>query len=238
MAAALYNSVLSDDFSNVESLTARLKAIKVSELEEQLHKKKQKPDIDDFDLQEINAIEAELSKLSKKNESEILEIDISPYLSKGALDNIRGRIKTISEQLNAHSIPETYKYYLDVAQNIFTFYKPNTIEEQELMRSIKGKPLYEYSGRASLLASDKESLPQFFDLLLLWYRDVLLYKSCRDESRLCYQDESFTIRQQANDLSYQRLNAIFDAIDEAKMKIGFNVRPDVTLTELFSVCSI
>lgn len=137
VAAALYNSVLSDDFSNVESLTARLKAIKVSELEEQLHKKKQKPDIDDFDLQEINAIEAELSKLSKKNESEILEIDISPYLSKGALDNIRGRIKTISEQLNAHSIPETYKYYLDVAQNIFTFYKPNTIEEQELMRSIK-----------------------------------------------------------------------------------------------------
>ena len=79
VAAALYNSVLSDDFSNVESLTARLKAIKVSELEEQLHKKKQKPDIDDFDLQEINAIEAELSKLSKKNESEILEIDISPY---------------------------------------------------------------------------------------------------------------------------------------------------------------
>lgn len=107
----------------------------------------------------------------------------------------------------------------------------------ELMRSIKGKPLYEYSKKAAELSSDKEGLQQFFDLLLLWYRDVLLYKSCLDESRLCFRDESFTIRQQAKDLSYQKINAIFDAIDEARMKINFNVRADVTLTELFSICS-
>jgi len=105
------------------------------------------------------------------------------------------------------------------------------------MRSIKGKPLYEYSKKAAELSSDKEGLQQFFDLLLLWYRDVLLYKSCLDESRLCFRDESFTIRQQAKDLSYQKINAIFDAIDEARMKIDFNVRADVTLTELFSICS-
>lgn len=191
VAAALYNSVLSDDFSNVENLTNRLKAIKISELEEQLHKKKQKTEnLDDFDLQEINAIESELSKLSKKNESEILEIDISPYLSKGALDNIRGKLKNISEQLNAKSVPETYKFYLDVAQNIFTFYKPNSVEEQELMRSIKAYKAF--SRNAYYTIEDIRSL----------YGPIDALKVCRyligadDYSRISpYEMRNFMVRE-------------------------------------------
>ena len=138
VAAALYNSVLSDDFSNVDILTARLKAIKIAELEEAMHVKKQKTEkLDEYDLQELNNIEAELIKLNKKNESEILEIDITPYLSQAAIDNIKNKLKTVAEQIASKPTPENYKYYLDVAQNVFTFYKPTAPDEIELMRSIK-----------------------------------------------------------------------------------------------------
>ena len=171
-----------------------------------------------------------LSRCVKLSMKPLLMEEIQAYLMKTkALPDYMARLFAMFSQGNLGKA-------LDASSDEGFIEKRGSVVE--LMRSIKGKPLYEYSEKAALLASDKEGLPQFFDLLSLWYRDVLLYKSCRDESRLCYQDESFTIRQQAKDLSYQRLNLIFDAIDEAKMKIGFNVRADVTLTGLFSVCSI
>lgn len=149
VAAALYNAVISDDFSNVDALTARLKAIKTEELEKVLHRKKQSEragKLDEYELQEIKDIEAQVIRLGKKNESEILEMDITPYLSKAAIDNIRGRIANIGEQLSKDLMPENYQYHLSTAESIFKFYKPQDATETELMRNIAAYSTFRRNG--------------------------------------------------------------------------------------------
>ncbi len=105
----------------------------------------------------------------------------------------------------------------------------------DLVKNISGQPFYQYERAAEELATDKGAIPDYLDLISLWYRDVLLYKAARADDRLCYSDEAYAIRGAAENLTYDRLNRIFDAIETSRAKAAANVRADVVLTDLFAL---
>ncbi len=69
---------------------------------------------------------------------------------------------------------------------------------------------------------------QMLDLITLWYRDVLLYKATQDESLLIFKEDTYDIRLQADDCSYNGLNIIFDAISETRKRLNANVNFELT----------
>ena len=73
---------------------------------------------------------------------------------------------------------------------------------------------------------------EFFDLVLFWFRDVLLLKSGGPEEKLLYSDWISEIEKQAEVFSYAGLNCILDAIRTARHRTAFNVNAGMAIEML------
>lgn len=82
-------------------------------------------------------------------------------------------------------------------------------------------------------ASFKTQIEEYFSLMRIWFRDVLLYKATRDIDSLIFQDEYKIIQEMAEKMEYAGLNKILKAIDNAQSRINTNVNFDVTMEVLF-----
>ena len=71
------------------------------------------------------------------------------------------------------------------------------------------------------------------DLMILWFRDVLMYKASMDANSLLFKEEIVTIRNQAADTSYNGIEQILQAIDKAKNRIKANVNLDIVIEMMF-----
>ena len=99
----------------------------------------------------------------------------------------------------------------------------------QILRRIGDIPDYDILQELKPLNDFKEEIKDFFDLLLLWYRDVLLYKASGQEEQLIFQDQSIEIMQQAQKSTYAGLQYILEAIETAKRRIQANVNFELTL---------
>ncbi|MBS6398171.1 MAG: DNA polymerase III subunit delta [Clostridiales bacterium] len=75
----------------------------------------------------------------------------------------------------------------------------------------------------------KMEIDDYLDLLMLWYRDVLLFKATRDADSLIFSDELISIREKAKNSSYEGLELIIKALDKAKVRLNANVNFDMAL---------
>ena len=73
----------------------------------------------------------------------------------------------------------------------------------------------------------------FFDLMLLWYRDLLLFESTRDANGLIFKDYLTDISRQAQILSYEGIDSITDAIENARKRLHANVSFELVMELLF-----
>ena len=84
---------------------------------------------------------------------------------------------------------------------------------------------------ASIIDTIKEfsTHNDYLDLMLLWYRDVLMFKVTKDANLLLYSDEYSAISEQATKRDYENIENIIAAIDKAKVRLKANVNFDVTI---------
>lgn len=87
----------------------------------------------------------------------------------------------------------------------------DTLDVSELMHMIKE------------LSRRKGRITEYLDLMLLWYRDVLMFKVTKDANILLYRDEYKAISRQASVRNYEDIEAIIQAIDKAKVRLNANV---------------
>ena len=71
------------------------------------------------------------------------------------------------------------------------------------------------------------------NMLRVWFRDVLLYKSAGSQARLIFKDEKNHIKRQAERRSYASLNHIFEALEDTRGKLNANVSFELTMELLF-----
>ena len=83
------------------------------------------------------------------------------------------------------------------------------------------------------LSEDKKNIQQFFDILTLWFRDVLLYKATRDTDNLVFRRELAEIKREATICSYEGLEDMIEAVNKAGVRIRANVNFDLTVELLF-----
>lgn len=78
-------------------------------------------------------------------------------------------------------------------------------------------------------STHKNDINDYLDLMLLWYRDVLMLKVTKDANLLLYSDEYSAISEQATKRDYENIENIIAAIDKAKVRLKANVNFDVTI---------
>ncbi len=105
-----------------------------------------------------------------------------------------------------------------------------------LVSHIDSMHAYEIAGEADKLkkkAADKElDLLEYLDLLLLWYRDVLLYKSTADTGHLYFSDRLREIMRESSIYSYEDLRAFIEKIENTGQLLNANIAPDLALSLL------
>lgn len=75
----------------------------------------------------------------------------------------------------------------------------------------------------------KMEINDYLDLLMVWYRDVLLFKATRDANSLIFSSELISIREKAQKSSYEGLECIIKSIEKAKIRLNANVNFDMAL---------
>ena len=70
----------------------------------------------------------------------------------------------------------------------------------------------------------KMSIGEYLDLMMVWYRDILMLKVTGKYDKLIFQEEYSTIKDQAKYLSYNELEDKARAVENAKKRIAANAR--------------
>ncbi len=78
----------------------------------------------------------------------------------------------------------------------------------------------------------KPVISEYFDLLTVWYRDVLMYKALQDPDRLIFRDKALRIVQQAKESSYHGIQVILKEIETTKRRIKANVNFELAMETL------
>lgn len=78
-------------------------------------------------------------------------------------------------------------------------------------------------------AEYKLQLMDYFDIMKLWFRDVLMLKVTKNIDQLILKDMYSYMNKQASAVSYEGIELILDALDNAKIRLDSNVETSVVL---------
>ncbi len=93
----------------------------------------------------------------------------------------------------------------------------NDMEINEIVKAIKKITEYKFD------------VNDYLDILSVWYRDVLLYKATKDINSLIFKDELPQIRRVADRSTYEGIETIVNALQQAKRRLEANVNFDLTM---------
>lgn len=99
----------------------------------------------------------------------------------------------------------------------------------QLVKRLDDIDLYEFGGAIKQIGEYKLQINDYFDLITIWFRDVLYMKATNDVNGLIFKDEVYDIKRQAAKRSYQGIEKILEALDTAKVRLNANVNFDLTL---------
>lgn len=98
-----------------------------------------------------------------------------------------------------------------------------------LMKNVRKMTAADISDAVQEIGTYKDRLSEYLDMVLMWYRDVLMYKASGDESRIVYKDNIDIIREQAKIASYSGIEKVLREIDSLKGKLKINVNFDILI---------
>lgn len=93
----------------------------------------------------------------------------------------------------------------------------------QLLKKIDDMDVSDLMSMIKELSQRKGRITEYLDLMLLWYRDILMFKVTKDANILLYRDEYKAISRQASVRNYEDIEKIIKAIDKAKVRLNANV---------------
>ncbi len=75
----------------------------------------------------------------------------------------------------------------------------------------------------------KINVTDFLDIMMIWYRDVLLYKATMDTQALVFKDESEAVIRESEERSYESMENIIRSIEKTQQRIKANVNFELAM---------
>lgn len=91
------------------------------------------------------------------------------------------------------------------------------------------------SGYVKEAATFKDNIAEYIDLMVAWFRDVLIFKASKDINQLIFKEDISLIEKYVIRISYNGINRIFEAADKVVLRLRANVNFDLTI-ELLLMC--
>ena len=98
-----------------------------------------------------------------------------------------------------------------------------------MLKKIDDMELYEIMESIKQFSANKLEVEDYIDFMILWYRDVLLFKVTKDPNLLLYKNEYRAISRQAARHNYEGIENIIQAMDKAKIRLRANVNFDIAI---------
>ena len=105
-------------------------------------------------------------------------------------------------------------------------------ETLQLVKRIRDMELAELTAAIKNIAEYKIGINDYFDIITIWYRDILVYKATMDANKIIFQDEIYEIKKQSSVSSYDGLDRIINAINTCKNEIQANVKVELALEKM------
>ena len=137
--------------------------------------------------------------------------DISEYECRFAANFAQGKIgraKTIVESTEFAHLKQDVMHVIKNAKEM---------SSAEIMSVVKDITNY------------KLTIDDYLDLMAMWFRDVLLFKSTNDTNYLIFSDEISLIKSQAQIMSYEGIQDILNSIDKVRIRLKANVNFDLCI---------
>ncbi len=111
----------------------------------------------------------------------------------------------------------------------------NEIREEavQMLRNIHEMELSEIIETVNRITVYKVEISDYLDIIMVWYRDVLLYKATRDIETVVFKDQIHYIKEQARKSSYEGIQLILSSFERAKSRLKANVNFELTMELLF-----
>ncbi len=98
-----------------------------------------------------------------------------------------------------------------------------------IVKNIHEMDIYEVVEVVKRLSTYKTDINDVIDMMMVWYRDVLILKVTKDANAIVYKDEYRALMEQAKRSSYEGLNDIIQALEKAKARLAVNVNFEVAI---------
>ena len=141
--------------------------------------------------------------LTERGRASINDIDVITALSGGN----PGKAKLLSEDSEFSGFLSSIT---DILKSVTNSGFREILDSVETLSAIKEKKKY--------------TPEDIFELMNMWYRDVMLFKATKETGKLIFKNEATSIALQANYFTYEALNNTVKMIDDAKRKLDSNVK--------------
>ncbi len=111
----------------------------------------------------------------------------------------------------------------------------NEIREEavRLLQHVHEMELNEIIESVSRVSEYKLEITDYLDIIMIWYRDVLLYKATQDTARVVLKDQIKYMKEQAKKSSYEGIELILKSLEKAKARLRANVNFELVMELLF-----
>ena len=93
----------------------------------------------------------------------------------------------------------------------------NDMSVDDMIFAIKNMELY------------KLKVSDYIDLMMMWYRDILMLKVSNNPGRLMFKEYYSDIRKQSSHISYEGIEKVLKSMDKAKVRLEANVSFDIVM---------
>ena len=161
-----------------------------------------------------------LSRCIILNLKPVSELDIMEYLSKLGIPMAKAKfcVEFSFGNLGKAVRLATSDEYNEIKQDCVRILKNiNKMEIYDLIESVKKMSKY------------KLDIYDYIDLMIMWYRDILMLKVSGSPDKLLFKEEYATLKQQANYISFEGIENVLEAMDKVKVRLEANVNFDIAM---------
>lgn len=107
----------------------------------------------------------------------------------------------------------------------------NEIKDEALMllKNIDTMELDDTIEAVKRIYAYKLEVVDYFDFMMIWYRDVLIYKATKNIDRMIFSDQLEYIKERAKKSSYEGIETILKALESAKARLKANVNFELVI---------
>lgn len=102
-------------------------------------------------------------------------------------------------------------------------------EVLSLLKYIQEMELYEMIAAVKKITEYKPDINDYLDIMMIWYRDVLLFKATKDMSHVIFREEVSSLQKVADRTSYEGIERVIHALEQAKNRLNANVNLELTM---------